>query len=522
MPSTVITRPTQSTPQRAAAQASTRPTPAGTLPTATRIIDRHRWALLVVGAVCWLLAVPSSHQIAALAWVAWPALLIWARQTRRTPAVIVGISAVSILVSLWLLRAASFDHWLALLLVPLLILPVDLLPVLADRAAWRRLPAGAALLVFPATRVGMEYALANINPLGGLVSTLGYSQFEATALIQIAAITGVYGVSFLIALVAAAGAELATGRAPGAGRRTAAVLGIIALLVVAGQVRLVNAQQSVTPTITVAGISPDPVLFAAANNSATLEQALSYYPQIKASMLEATRAQAAAGASIVVWAEHALWPRPEQVPALIAEVRQIALEHQVDILVAYGHLGPAGTTVNRAVLVRADGSIGWEYDKRRPIPGVEAFDRTDTEPPTAQIAGALVSTAICFDTDFPETTRPSGRAGVDLLLSPTLDWAGIEIFHQQGVTFRAVENGFWVVRQASQGHAQVIDPYGQRTALVVQQPETQQIMVAEVGTQGTGTWYPWLRDGFALLAGAVAIALQVWALQNRRRPQVHS
>ena len=253
--------------------------------------------------------------------------------------------------------------------------------------------------------------MANINPLGGLLHTLGYSQFEATALIQIAAITGVAGVSFLIGLVAAAGADLVTRRDAGRLRRAGAVAGVLALLVVGGQARLALAHQQVTPTITVAGISPDPVVFNAANQSATIEEALGHFPELRAAMLDQTRAQAASGVALIVWAEDAVWLRPDQVPALIDEVTAIAVEYRVEILMAYGHLGASGTTTNRSVLIRPDGSIGWRYDKRRPIPGVEAFPRTDTEPPTVEIAGALVSTATCFDTDFPETIRPSGRAG---------------------------------------------------------------------------------------------------------------
>ena len=64
--------------------------------------------------------------------------------------------------------------------------------------------------MFPATRVVAERFEALASPMGGILSTLGASQSEATALIQVAAVTGVAGVTLLIGLVAALGADLLT------------------------------------------------------------------------------------------------------------------------------------------------------------------------------------------------------------------------------------------------------------------------------------------------------------------------
>lgn len=40
-----------------------------------------------------------------------------------------------------------------------------------------------------------------------------------------------------------------------------------------------------------------------------------------------------------------------------------------------------------------------------------------------------LSTAICFDMDFPAFIRQAARAGVDIMLVPAFDWKPIKPFH---------------------------------------------------------------------------------------------
>ncbi|MGN9846484.1 hypothetical protein ACTMTI_51105 [Nonomuraea sp. H19] len=58
-------------------------------------------------------------------------------------------------------------------------------------------------LVFPAGVVGVEYALATASPVGNILGSLAVTQHDNLPLIQLASLTGSYGVSFLIAWFAA-------------------------------------------------------------------------------------------------------------------------------------------------------------------------------------------------------------------------------------------------------------------------------------------------------------------------------
>ncbi|HWD09746.1 MAG TPA: apolipoprotein N-acyltransferase, partial [Actinomycetota bacterium] len=73
--------------------------------------------------------------------------------------------------------------------------------------ARRRLPRGLAVLAFPVAFLAGEYARSHL-PLGGFPwGGLGYSQHNAPGVLQLAAYTGVWGVTFLVATVNALFAE---------------------------------------------------------------------------------------------------------------------------------------------------------------------------------------------------------------------------------------------------------------------------------------------------------------------------
>jgi hypothetical protein len=80
-------------------------------------------------------------------------------------------------------------------------------------------------------------------------------------------------------------------------------------------------------------------------------------------------------------------------------------------------------------------------------PGDAAVATVDT--PYGKLANL-----ICFDADFPGLPRQSGGQGVDMMLVPSNDWREFGAVHTQKATLRAIENGYSLVRQDTEGLAQ--------------------------------------------------------------------
>ena len=143
--------------------------------------------------------------------------------------------------------------------------------------------------------------------------------------------------------------------------------------------------------------------------------------------------------------------------------------------------------------------------------------RGDGKVSTVQTPYGRLSSVICYDMSFLDTIRQAGQAGADVMLVPGYDWRGIDPYNTQIATFRAIENGFSLVRQASNGLAMAVDYEGHVLAASDYYTTDPQVMVAYVPMQGVRTIYATIGDLFAWLSVAGLVVLIGVALVRRRK-----
>jgi apolipoprotein N-acyltransferase len=80
----------------------------------------------------------------------------------------------------------------------LVVVVMQMLPYLADRALAPRLPGFASTFVFPLTWVSVEFLIIRVSPTGSWVA-MAYSQYGNLPLMQVASVTGLSGITFLVA-----------------------------------------------------------------------------------------------------------------------------------------------------------------------------------------------------------------------------------------------------------------------------------------------------------------------------------
>jgi apolipoprotein N-acyltransferase len=119
--------------------------------------------------------------------------------------------------------------------------------------------------------------------------------------------------------------------------------------------------------------------------------------------------------------------------------------------------------------------------------------------------------------DHPGTIRQAGQANVDIMLVPSHDWREIDPLHTQMAPFRAIENGFSLVRQTGNGLAMTVDDEGNVLSASDYFTSDPQVMVAYVPTQGVHTIYATIGDLFAWLSIAGLVGLIGFALARRRK-----
>jgi apolipoprotein N-acyltransferase len=437
-----------------------------------------RWVVLVAGALP-VLAFPNPN-IEDLAWVGLvPGLLLMASAPTGREAFTRGW---------WFgtgyLLAAMY--WLAPSLGPGLALVAIVIGFLwsgVGLAAWATLrppvtaarAAGAVLLV-PSAWLTSEW-LRSWQGIGGPWAVLGVSQWQHPAVLALAAVGGVWLVTF--ALVAAN-----TGLAVVVLARTLAprlIGGAAALLAVAAgpAAFALTAPSPVARTVTIALVQP--------GSFAT--------PSQRVAASERLTAGPARGADLIVWGESSVGYDLATHPALRQRLARLSASVGAQILVSQDAISPAGAHSKVAVLMGGNGIDG-EYVKSRLVPfgeyipfrselgwltkisraaatnmvaGNGAHVLQATLPATARGGRRLpIGVLICFESAFPDMSRYDADHGAQVIVYQTSDytfqgsWALAQ--HASLGALRAAETGRPVVQAALTGDSAAFDARGRLLA----------------------------------------------------------
>ncbi len=397
------------------------------------------------------------------------------------------------------------------------------LPFLADRLLIRRVRGFAASLIFPCAAMGFDY-LVSLLPYGSWGSP-AYSQYGNLPLMQWASVTGIYGITFLIAWFASvvnwaweSGFNWARIR-----RGALTYAAVFAVVLSFGSARLMFAPSG--PTVRVASLTaPEMTTFpnaeiAARVSSRTLtaddlQQIGVWSRRIDEDLLRRAAREADAGAKIVFWGEANSYVVPQDEPWIMAQASELARTKMIylgmgNVVYHYGEPKPLENTL---VLFAPDGSLIWKFLKAHPVPGGEAMMSrpSDGRLKFVDTPHGRLSGVICFDADSVQLLHQAGRGRADLVLDPSNDWRAIDPWHTQMAVFRAIEQGFNIVRHTSRGLSVAADYQGRVRGLMdhYETPGERQL-VAEVPTKGVRTVYSRVGDLFSWLAllGLAGLAL---------------
>jgi apolipoprotein N-acyltransferase len=505
-----------------------------------RIQDRFAYLWLAFAAAFFLLnggrwAVPLA------AWLAPLFLLRFVRTQRPFLGLLIAWIvrfAVGAVVVRGIILIPGLGYYVVVLLVTLL----TMLPYVADRLLAFRIQGFASTLVFPVAFTTIEY-LGSFGP-NGTITSIAYTQYGNLPLMQLVSITGIWGITFLLTWFTAVvnwvwERGFAFPKVRGGVLLYAAVLTLVLL---GGGARLALLPSSAT-LARIAGISASQSavaalkaqlpqntlssLFSGKATEADRAAVRSAFTALDDDLLNRSQQEARAGAKIVVWPETSPTGASilqEDEPDMIKRASALAQQEGIymDMGLAVFLSNPAGGPPIRdeAVLLDPTGKVVWTYEKSHLVPFGEQglVVRGDGKVPLVDSPYGRLSNVICFDLDFPATIRHVGLSRADILLAPSDDWREVDPLHTQIATFRAIENGFSLVREASKGLSIAVDYEGRVLASSDYFTTDQQVMVAYVPTHGIHTIYAAIGDLFAWLCIVSLVALIVLAIsQNPRR-----
>ena len=368
-------------------------------------------------------------------------------------------------------------------------------------------------------------------------------QYRALPLIQIASVTGIWGVSFLLWWVNAALAELVPGTSPlapnpgGTGEEGAAghegaassapthlallsrlrgrgrgwgpiAIGAALVLLSLGFGGLRMAHSPLTPRLRMA-----------ATQDLTREETGDLAPPgVETDRVQMTRRAAARGAKLIVWSEEALGGEftpgdPKD------ETRQLARQLGTALVVGYSD-DTRPKPFNCAAYVAPDGAVlGPVHHKIHLYLSERETNRPGHSATTVATPQGRVGLEICFDSCYTNTTRQEAGQGARLIALPNYDpptpRGVLHRLHGAMLPFRAVENGVPFVRADSNGLSQIVDAQGR---IIGQSPLfTPDVLVGDVALgDGRGTFFTRSGDWLAYICLAVVSVSLLLRLRPRR------
>ncbi len=479
------------------------------------------WGFFPLGFVCLAPIVPVIHRSG------WVKIFLYG--------FLYGLASY-VLFNYWL---AKF-HPLAIVIVPAIysVYFLALFPVL--KLADLLLPRYGYLLQ-TVIWVAYEY-LKTLGFLGYPYGNIGYSQYLFTPFIQIASLTGEWGVSFMVALPSFfLGRLFQEGRAGASAflrshALDSALYGLLfAAVLVYGFLSPVSYASSRSWRVALIQQDVDP-----------WRGGLRTYRSSLDILERESRLSLAKHPDIVVWSEtsfvpaidwHTRYRTDDESYRLVKDLRAFLSSQRVPYVVGNddGERDPASTeTLKRidynATLLFVNGALVQTYRKLHLVPFTEYFPYRAIFPGIYQMLanadthfwkegtrytvfeadGVKFSTPICFEDVFGYLSRNFVRRGAQVIVNMTNDWwsqsVTAEMQHMSMSLFRAVENRRTMVRSTNGGMTCTIDPNGRITSMI--KPFVEGYLVKSVPVYtGTTTLYTRYGDWFAVGMLALALAL---------------
>jgi apolipoprotein N-acyltransferase len=374
-----------------------------------------------------------------------------------------------------------------------------------DRVLYSKTSGFAATFIFPLIYTSLDFSLNLFNPFGTL-GVLGYSQFGFLSFSQLASVTGMWGLTFMITWFGSVVYWLIQNYT----NRKAVVKGvsiyftILFAVIIYGVIRL-NLPLS-DDTVKIAGIHCHDKRIEGAKMNELLDNKdtvafKTISDTIIQHLIRETIKQSNAGARIVLWSEISSKILKRDEDSLVAVFKQLAKQQKIYLLTTPYVVTAAaeGKPENKILFFSPDGKLVLTHYK---YGGnfMEGTVQGNKEIKTVTTEYGNLSAIICWDADFPSIVKQVGKSGTSILFVPASDWEEIDRAHSIVTIFRGIENGCPVVRQTRNGLSVMTDPAGRVIAQMDHFKNNSWVTVGQVPTKKLFTVYPVIGDLFGWLS----------------------
>lgn len=466
-------------------------------------LERRNFAIIAATALVSAIAFYFGTGLHPIWWLTWlaplPVLLIASRVSSWCTFACSGLALLAGELNLWhYLHRALGIPLLPTLIILVLPAVIFALGVLLFRWCILRAAPLTAGLILPAYWVSYEF----LNASTSIHSTAGnqaYSQMNFLPILQIASITGIWGIGFCVFLFPA---TIAAVLAIDGKRRQKVRLGLIAgvfLCFVLGFGTWRLHRVDAVPTVSVALIASDlPENVLPTTKEDSLRLLRDYVAQVNALSGQSVQA--------VVIPEKVAVVLPDYLGETDKLFSDAAARAGATVVVGLVRRD-SDSLWNEARIYSPDGSAPRRYEKHHMLPPFESKFTIGTIRTLLTESTGLWGVAICKDMDFPELSRKYGLDGIGLLLVPAWDFDLDGWWHGRMAILRGIEDGFSIARAPRHGILTVTDDRGRVLAERATNSLPFTVLLAQVPVRHEATLYSHWGNWFAWLCVLLLFAL---------------
>jgi len=381
-----------------------------------------------------------------------------------------------------------------------------------------------AWLGAPFLWVSFEFVRAHLPEISFPWNLLGYPASNNLALLQFTTVTGIFGLSFIVAAFNALLAWVGLGVKPSLPRRAGALAAVVAVILLTD---LIGPHFVPRPPTThyARAVQPD------------LPEATEYPPdwlhRHTADLDELDRLSLAASVrqpDLLIWPE-APAPFSFQDPPFARRASRLAIRFAHPFLAGVIDWKPllvssgadahnAMVPYNSAILIDSRGQDVFTYDKVHLVPfgeyepfplihrvvssvssEVGGFEKGSKYAVGRLPGGFRFAVFICYEAIYPGEVRRFAVNGAELYINVSNDgWFGRSAAPEQHLRMarvRAVENRRWLLRVTNNGYTASVDPYGRIARALPPDVRAAADLPYDFRTDQTvythfGDWFPWL------------------------------
>jgi len=465
---------------------------------------------IILSGLAWYISDGLNGDFWYLMWVAPVPVLLLSLKTSARQVFIIAFVAYLIGRLSWfsyLVTVATLVPAIIITLLPPLVFAVI---ILGNRWCIIRLNAWYTVFVFPVFFTTFEYGLIKFSA-DGTAASIAYTQLNCLPFIQVAAIAGILGVTFMLTFIPSAFALAWHYRSEKLKLRYISITAVILVAIILGY-GIFRMNDFIPKSHIKAGLAVlDENIHTNSDNPDFKKE-----KQIAIAYAALVKPLATQGAQVVLFPERVVGMGRPWADSITAILGAAAKQNHVFIIAGYTNQKNEKER-NSGLVIDADGKVVLDYNKAHLVVGLERQFTPGNTPGIFKFNGLQSALAVCKDLDFQDYIRRYSNDKPEILYVPAWDFVVDDWLHCRMAILRSVENGFPMVRAARRGRLTINDQFGRVTSEASSANDKQATLVGDVSPQHIDTFYAqygnWL--GAVCMLATVGFILITFLHRNR-------